>query len=108
MRIAGMLLEFRAISGLVGQEDGGPGGECGGWERGEVQGEGRIAPPPGNLPSVGYNLTALSQDTCRAKTRHPTKAGACGDILVRAKPPMGLEQCQEPHTQTHTHTHTHT
>ncbi|GLD47837.1 metastasis-associated protein MTA1-like protein [Lates japonicus] len=49
---------------------------------GRVQGEGRIAAAPGSLPSVGYNLTALSQDTCRAKTRHPTKTGACGDILT--------------------------
>lgn len=94
-----MLVEFREISGLAGQEDAGPGGV---W--GMVQGEGRIASAAGSLPSVGYNLTALSQDTCRAKTRHPTKTGACGDILVRAKPPMGLKQCQEPHTHIHTHT----
>lgn len=29
-------------------------------------GKGRVAPPPGNLPTVGYNLTALSQDSCSA------------------------------------------
>lgn len=87
-----MLVELRAISGRVGQEDG-SGGCAGGEGMGAatIQGEGRIAPAPGNLPSVGYNLTALSQHTCRAKTRHPTKTGACGDILVRAKPPIGLE-----------------
>lgn len=28
--------------------------------------KGRVAPPPGNLPTMGYNLTALSQDTCSA------------------------------------------
>lgn len=73
------------------------------------------APAPGNLPSAVHNLKTLSQDTCRAKTRHPTKTGACGDILVRAKPPMGLELRQEPHTRTRTHVkaytgshHTHT
>lgn len=63
---------------------------------------GRVAAAPGVLPSVGYNLTALSQDTCRAKTRHPTKAGADGDVLVSAKPPVGLEQRQEPLTHKHT------
>lgn len=67
----------------------GPGGMWG-VGMGKVQGDGRIAPAPGSLPSVGYNLTALSQDTYRAKTRHPTKTGAYGDVLVRAKPPMGL------------------
>lgn len=81
-----------ALPGLLGQEDREGAGEAGVW------GEGRIAPPPGSLPSVGYNLTALSQDTCRAKTRHPTKTGAYGDVLVRAKPPTGLEQRQEPHS----------
>lgn len=104
--IAVLLLEFRAISGLVGQEDGGlwEVWGMGGGREGEVRGEGRIAPAPGSLPSVGYNLTALSQDTCRAKTRHPTKTGACGDILVRAKPPMGLERCQKAHKHTRIHT----
>lgn len=82
-----------------------------------------MTPPPGNLPSVGYNLTALSQDARRAKSRHPTETGACGDILVRAKPPVGLERCQEPRTlrraekahmrggdcaRTRTHPHRHT
>lgn len=51
----------------------------------------------------GIIWKALSQDTCRAKTRHPTKTGACGDILVRAKPPMGLEWCQKPHTHSRKH-----
>lgn len=78
----------------------------GGWE-GAVRSEGSIAPAPGSLPSVGYNLTALSQDTCRAKTRHPTKTGACGDILVRAKPPMSLEWSQEPQQREDMKTHTH-
>lgn len=68
-----------------------------------VCGEGWIAAAPGSQPSVGYNLTALSQDTCRAKTRRPTKTGACGDILVSAKPPTGLERCQETHVHAHTH-----
>lgn len=83
-------------------------GERGGRGEGEVQGEGRIAPPPGKLPSVGYNLTALSQDTCRAKTRHPTKTGACGDILVRAKPSNGPGAMPgTAHTHSHAHKHTH-
>lgn len=94
------LVESHTIPAPYGQEQSTRG--C--WEMACDTYDWSRAPTPGNLPSAVHNLKTLSQDTCRAKTRHPTKTGACGDILVRAKPPMGLELCQEPHTHEHAHT----
>lgn len=53
-----------AIFCPLGQEDARGGRVRGGGIA--FLGKGRVAPPPGNLPTVGYNLTALSQDSCSA------------------------------------------